>query len=119
MQGRTLPGWVVVVGGKEVKYKRLLVIKGGGGVFGSLGIYEIILILVVVLLIFGPRRLPEIGEAIGKGIKSFKKSVKGFENDIDIDARNKSEEVKAEENISIANTGSKAEEQKEIVGSKD
>ena len=41
---------------------------------GSLGWPEIIAILVIVLVIFGPKRLPEIGRALGKGIKEFKKS---------------------------------------------
>lgn len=43
----------------------------------NLGIGEIIVILVVVLLLFGAKRLPEIGRAIGKGIKEFKEGVKG------------------------------------------
>lgn len=41
---------------------------------GSLGWPEIIAILVIVLVIFGPKRLPEIGRSLGKGIKEFKKS---------------------------------------------
>lgn len=41
---------------------------------GRLGVTEILLILLVVLLLFGARRLPEIGSAIGKAIKEFKKS---------------------------------------------
>ncbi|MBI5869752.1 MAG: twin-arginine translocase TatA/TatE family subunit [Actinobacteria bacterium] len=41
---------------------------------GSLGWPEIIAILVIVLVIFGPKRLPEIGKSLGKGIKEFKKS---------------------------------------------
>ena len=43
---------------------------------GPLGPTELILILVVVLIIFGAGRLPEIGEGLGKGIKSFKKAIK-------------------------------------------
>lgn len=37
-----------------------------------LGIWELVLILVVVLILFGPRRLPELGSAVGKGMKEFK-----------------------------------------------
>ena len=40
--------------------------------FGNLGFMEILLILVVVLLLFGAKRLPEIGASLGKGIRSFK-----------------------------------------------
>jgi sec-independent protein translocase protein TatA len=43
--------------------------------FGSLGFTELILILVIVLIIFGAGKLPQLGEGIGKAIKGFKKSV--------------------------------------------
>jgi len=43
---------------------------------GPLGPTELLLILLVILIIFGAGRLPEIGEGLGKGIKSFKKAVK-------------------------------------------
>jgi len=42
---------------------------------GNLGLPEILLILVVVLLIFGAKRLPEVGSSIGKGIREFKRSL--------------------------------------------
>ncbi len=42
----------------------------------GLGIPELLVILVIIMIIFGAGKLPEIGGAIGKGIKSFKKSVK-------------------------------------------
>ena len=42
---------------------------------GNLGFTEIMLIMVVVLLLFGAKRLPEIGSSIGKGIREFKRSV--------------------------------------------
>ena len=44
--------------------------------FGSLGIPELIIILVIILLLFGASRLPEIGRGLGKGIKNFKESTK-------------------------------------------
>lgn len=43
--------------------------------FSNLGMPEILLILVVVLLIFGAKRLPEVGSSIGKGIREFKRSL--------------------------------------------
>lgn len=45
------------------------------------GPMEIIVILVVVLLLFGAKRLPEIGRALGEGIREFKKSIKGLDDD--------------------------------------
>jgi sec-independent protein translocase protein TatA len=43
----------------------------------GLGMPELIIILVIIILIFGAGRISEIGGAIGKGIKSFKKSING------------------------------------------
>ncbi|MGH7561153.1 MAG: Sec-independent protein translocase subunit TatA/TatB [Gemmatimonadales bacterium] len=42
---------------------------------GNLGFTEIMIILVVVLLVFGAKRLPEIGASMGKGIREFKRSL--------------------------------------------
>jgi sec-independent protein translocase protein TatA len=49
---------------------------------GGLGMGEIILIFVVVLLLFGAKRLPEIGSALGKGIREFKGSVREIEGEL-------------------------------------
>jgi len=49
----------------------------------GLGIWELIVILVIVLLLFGARKLPEIGSGIGAGIKNFKNSMKDGEDDKD------------------------------------
>ena len=43
--------------------------------FGSIGMPELIIILVVVLIFFGPGKLPELGSTIGKAIRGFKKAV--------------------------------------------
>jgi sec-independent protein translocase protein TatA len=43
----------------------------------GLGFPEIILILVIVILIFGTSRIPELGKGLGEGIRNFKKSIKG------------------------------------------
>jgi sec-independent protein translocase protein TatA len=52
--------------------------------FGPLGLPELLIILGVLLLIFGARRLPEIGSSLGRGIRMFKSSVTGEEDDKDI-----------------------------------
>ena len=44
---------------------------------GPLGIPEIVAILLVIMLIFGARRLPEIGSSLGRGIRTFKSAVTG------------------------------------------
>jgi TatA/E family protein of Tat protein translocase len=41
---------------------------------GSLGMQEIIIIFIIALIVFGPRKLPEIGKTIGKGLAEFKKA---------------------------------------------
>ena len=45
--------------------------------FGKLGIPELLIILVIIILIFGANRLPEIGRGIGRGIRYFKDATKG------------------------------------------
>jgi sec-independent protein translocase protein TatA len=49
----------------------------------GLGWMELVIILVIVLVIFGAGKLPEIGTGLGKGIKNFKKATKG-EDEIDV-----------------------------------
>jgi sec-independent protein translocase protein TatA len=50
---------------------------------GNLGTGEIIIIAIVVLLLFGGRKIPELMKGLGKGIKNFKEGVKGIEDDIE------------------------------------
>jgi sec-independent protein translocase protein TatA len=52
---------------------------------GNLGTGEIIIIAIVVLLLFGGRKIPELMKGLGKGIKNFKEGVKGIEDDIEGD----------------------------------
>jgi sec-independent protein translocase protein TatA len=49
--------------------------------FGSLGIWEILLIIVVIALLFGGKKLPEVGKGLGQAIKNFKNAVKGEDKD--------------------------------------
>ena len=48
--------------------------------FGPIGLPEMLIILVIIMLIFGASRLPEIGRGIGQGIKNFKSSVSDSES---------------------------------------
>jgi sec-independent protein translocase protein TatA len=51
--------------------------------FGSFGGQEVLVILVLVLLLFGAKRLPELARSLGQGIKEFRKSVKEISEDSD------------------------------------
>lgn len=51
--------------------------------FQNLGIWEILLLLLVLLLVFGPKRLPEMGRSLGRGMREFKDSVTGKSGDDD------------------------------------
>ena len=59
----------------------------------GLGFPELIIIMVIVLIIFGAGKLPEIGGAIGKGIKSFKKSIKE-PDEIDVTPKDEKQQQK-------------------------
>jgi sec-independent protein translocase protein TatA len=47
----------------------------------NIGAGEIIIVLVIVLLIFGPKRLPDLGRSLGRGMREFKESVTGKDKD--------------------------------------
>jgi sec-independent protein translocase protein TatA len=57
---------------------------------GSLGMQEIVIIFVLALIVFGPRKLPEIGKSLGKGLAEFKKATNELQ-------RTWQEEVRVEE----------------------
>jgi len=57
----------------------------------NLGIWEILLLLLVLLLVFGPKRLPEMGRSLGRGMREFKDSVTGKSVDDDDDELQKVE----------------------------
>ncbi len=52
---------------------------------GKIGVWEIVLILAVALIIFGPAKLPELGRSIGNGLKEFKKASRDLKESISID----------------------------------
>jgi sec-independent protein translocase protein TatA len=45
--------------------------------FGSIGAGELLILLLVILLVFGPKRLPEMGRSMGRGMREFKNSITG------------------------------------------
>jgi len=55
--------------------------------FGSLGIQELLLIFVIILIVFGPRRIPEIGRTLGKALGEFRKATDDLKSTIEREVR--------------------------------
>lgn len=66
-------------------------------IFG-IGLPEMVLILVIALLVFGPKKLPEVGRSLGKAIRGFQEASKEFETEFkqEIDQLEESVKIKAE-----------------------
>lgn len=60
-----------------------------GRLFFGLGGQEILFIALIILLLFGGRKIPELMKGLGKGVRSFKDGMKGIENDIDTEDQEK------------------------------
>lgn len=58
--------------------------------FGSIGMPELIIILVIALIIFGPRKLPELGKSLGRSLNEFKRASADLQNTLE-------QEIKLEE----------------------
>src|SRR5512145_3393375 len=71
-------------------FRRRPVFKGETLMFGSIGMPELIIILVIALIIFGPRKLPELGRSLGRSIGEFKRASNELRNTLE-------EEVRVEE----------------------
>src|SRR5215208_5451691 len=63
--------------------------------FGSVGVPELIIIFTIALIIFGPRKLPELGKSLGKSLAEFKRASNELKNTLD-------EEIRLEERRSAA-----------------
>lgn len=64
---------------------------------GNIGVPGLILILIIALIIFGPKKLPEMGRALGQTLKEFKKSTKELTSDLDDDKESKAVEEEKNE----------------------
>jgi sec-independent protein translocase protein TatA len=63
--------------------------------FNQVGLPEVVIVLAIVLLIFGPKRLPQAGRALGKSMREFKDSISGDHKD-DQELEASAEEAKTE-----------------------
>jgi sec-independent protein translocase protein TatA len=77
--------------------------------FGNLGPLELLLILVIVLVLFGARKVPEIGASIGKGIREFKKNL----SDVDKTVREVDREPAARDRLNSGVENSIRQEEEE------
>lgn len=78
-------------------------------VFG-IGLPEMVLILIVALLIFGPKKLPEIGRSLGKAVRGFQDASKEFENEFKREAQQLEESVKMQATLESDNSAVKTAE---------
>ncbi len=77
---------------------------------GGLGVWELVIILGILLLIFGPSRLGDLGSSLGKGIKGFRKSMK----DDEIDVTPEKDSSKRIQDTDLDKADSKAEDKEKV-----
>ena len=61
-------------------FRTILISGKGSAMFGNLGGGEILLILVFILIFFGPKKIPEIAQGLGKGIREFRKATQEIQD---------------------------------------
>jgi sec-independent protein translocase protein TatA len=69
---------------------------------GNIGPLEIIVVLIIALVVFGPKRLPELGRSLGKGIREFRGSVTGERDDDEEERAPTTQEIGAARSETIA-----------------
>jgi sec-independent protein translocase protein TatA len=69
---------------------------------GSIGWQGLVVILIILLLVFGPKRLPEMGRSIGRGMREFKDSLSGSGDDDDDDRQRRLEAPEDEASVTAS-----------------
>lgn len=62
--------------------------------FGSIGIYELLIIFTIALLVFGPRKLPELGKSLGKTLQEFRRATNELKHTLDEEVALEEQKVK-------------------------
>ncbi|HVC18464.1 MAG TPA: twin-arginine translocase TatA/TatE family subunit [Vicinamibacterales bacterium] len=70
--------------------------------FGSIGAGEVLMILIIALIVFGPRKLPEMGKALGRGLNEFKKASSDLRSSLEAEIRIEHEQEKLQQQAQAA-----------------
>jgi sec-independent protein translocase protein TatA len=76
--------------------------------FGSIGMPELIIILVIALIIFGPRKLPELGKSLGRSLNEFKKASTDLQNTLEQEIKIEEQKEQVKKNKDEEKTASSA-----------
>jgi sec-independent protein translocase protein TatA len=78
--------------------------------FGSIGMPELIIIMVIALIIFGPRKLPELGKSLGRSINEFKRASTDLQNTLEQEIKlEEQKETQAKARDSVADASGSSE----------
>lgn len=81
--------------------------------FGKIGLPELVLILVIALIIFGPRKLPDIGRSIGRGIREFRQATTEISKTVSLDDDEEDEKTGVSDKQKVAEHKEKEESNKD------
>ena len=76
--------------------------------FGSIGMPELIIIMVIALIIFGPRKLPELGKSLGRSLNEFKKASTDLQNTLEQEIKIEEQKEQVKKNQDEEKTASSA-----------
>jgi len=82
--------------------------------FGNIGFMELMVILVIVLVLFGARRVPEIGASIGKGIREFKRNISEADQQIREPIRDALNESRSSDRLPVGEASTRQRETDEV-----
>jgi len=83
-------------------------LQGSTYMFGSIGMPELIIIMVIALIIFGPRKLPELGKSLGRSLNEFKKASTDLQNTLEQEIKIEEQKEQVKKNKDEEKTASSA-----------